>query len=55
MFTKRIKVVSAVQTNLVHLPEWTFDRKRISVNSNPNFNLYPNSNPNLEPKARKPF
>jgi len=29
------------------LPDWTFDRKRISANSN----LHPNSNPN--PKAQK--
>jgi len=31
--------------DLVHLPEWTFDRKRISDNFNPNLNLY--SNPKL--------
>jgi len=35
------------------LPEWTFDRKHISANSNlnPNFNPSPNSNF----KALKPF
>jgi len=32
----------------VHLPEWTFDRKRISANSNLNLNLKPYSNPNPE-------
>jgi len=32
-----------VRSDLVHLPEWKFDRKRISANSNPN------------PKAQKRF
>jgi len=40
--------------DLVHLPEWTFDRKvfkRISANPNlnPNPNSHPNPNPNLNP------
>jgi len=39
--------------DLVHLPEWTFDRKRIFANSNPNFNSHANCNRNL--KAQKPF
>jgi len=37
--------------DLVHLPEWVFDQKRISANSNLNPNL--NSNPN--PKAQEHF
>jgi len=36
--------------DLVHLPEWMLDRKRISAYSNPNLNPKPNSNPN--PKAQ---
>jgi len=44
------KVVEPYFTDLVHLPEWTFDQKHIFVNSNPNLNPnpYPNSNPNLQ-------
>jgi len=34
-----------------HLSERTFDRKRISANSNPNLNPKPKSNP----KTQKPF
>jgi len=41
------------------LPEWTFDRKRISANTNHNPNSKPNPkpNPNFNPsaKAQKTF
>jgi len=51
------------RTDLVYLPEWTFDRKLISANSNPklNSNLNPhpnpnsNPNPNTNPKAQNRF
>jgi len=39
--------------DLVHLPEWTFDRKRISDSSNPNLNSNPNSNPKAQKRIRK--
>jgi len=39
-----------LRLDLVHLPEWTFDRKRISVNSKPN--LIPNSNPSPNPNFK---
>jgi len=45
--------------DIVQLPELTFDRKRISANSNPNLNPNLNSNPNSNfnpnPKAQNPF
>jgi len=43
------------------LHEWAFDRKRISVNTYSNLNLYsnrdsnPNPNPNCNSNAQKPF
>jgi len=39
--------------NLVHLPEWTFDRKRTSAKSNlsPNSTQLSKSNPSLNPNS----
>jgi len=45
-------------SDLVHLPKWTFDRKRIQryfCQHNPNLNPIPNSSRNLNPKAKKRF
>jgi len=41
--------------DLVHLPERTFDRKRIFAYSNLNTNRISNFKPNPNSKAQKPF
>jgi len=45
------------KTDLNHLPDWTFDRKRFKPSANSNLNLKPTPNPNynLKPNVQKPF